>query len=475
MPSASPRVEQVVPGPLADPVRLQAITHGVSWTAIATFLLAELLVALLAWGSRFIPGAPTAENPAQWICGAIALVVVQIPAYALLRDAVARRDESKFRRWYLLTNTLQITLIGVLCWSAHPAFALLGVLIFSAFVFNDAGLLYDSADVRWAYAFPPALLVMAAFVNEGASPRALSAALLCAAAVIVSQLVLHVVGGRARDLAALRAQAEEHLRRSAVLAKEQQVLRQACNLLSMGLNSAAFTHDLRGTVTVLSLSKEGLRDLSWRLDEAGRTEDASLLLDAVAAIGRLEADLTHRIGVLRSARPSARIPIDLLVDQARAEADERLTLERRPPLAHFVRDLQKMEVYAGDGHVSALANLLINSARYGGGEVQVRGRVISPTRYRLTLRDHGASPETRAQVLQRIHASFDFRTLQEAKPEHSGFGVALGLARLEMLRVGGSIHAGAPSVGPGIELTLEFLTTNPEALPAESPGAEAQL
>ena len=460
-------------GPLSDPARAEEIARSVQVPSVAGLLVTELVVAAMAWSSTYLPGAPSVQAPVVWIGVAGLLWAAQVPSFAVVRAAVVTRDELRFRRANLATNILQVSLIGVLCWCAHPAFTILGVLALCAGLFNDAGLLYDDLDVRVAYAIPLVGLTAGAFAVEGVGPRAAAAALVCGACAIVSQFVIHVVGARARELAQTRANAERLARQAAVLQREREGLHQACNLLSLGIASASLAHDLRNAVFVLSLSREELRALAESLGGEGRDADSELLRDTVEAIDRLEAELARRIEILRAAGTQARVPASELVARARAEADERLSLERAPALGAMESTLADGEVFAGEGHVSAISNLLINSARYGGGRVEVRGERVSPHHYRLALRDFGVAAEERSRILLRIRESFDFRASPERSSAQSGYGVALGLARLEMLRLGGAMQVREPETGPGILVNLVFLTTEPDTLPADAPTADA--
>lgn len=460
-------------GPLADPARVEEIARAVQPASVAGLLVTELVVLAVAWSSTYLPGSPSVQAPGVWAGFVCLLWAAQIPSFAMVRAAVAARDAVRFRRSNLATNILQVSLIGVLCWCAHPAFTILGVLALCASLFNDAALLYDELEVRIAYAIPLVGLTVAAFAVEGVGPRAAAAALVCGACAIVSQFVIHVVGSRARELAQARASAERLARQAAVLQREREVLRQACNLLTLGIASASLAHDLRNAVFVLSLSRDELRALAEGLEGEGRGPEGELLRDTVEAIDRLEAELARRIEILRASGTQARVPAVDLLARARAEADERLSLERAPALAGMESRLADAEVYAGEGHVSAISNLLINSARYGGGRVEARGERVSPHHYRLALRDFGVAADERARILQRIRESFDFRASPDRFSAQSGYGVALGLARLEMLRLSGAMHVREPEAGPGIEVNLVFLTTDPDALPADAPTADA--
>ena len=143
------------------------IARSVQVPSVAGLLVTELVVAAMAWSSTYLPGAPSVQAPVVWIGVAGLLWAAQVPSFAVVRAAVVTRDELRFRRANLATNILQVSLIGVLCWCAHPAFTILGVLALCAGLFNDAGLLYDDLDVRVAYAIPLVGLTAGAFAGLG--------------------------------------------------------------------------------------------------------------------------------------------------------------------------------------------------------------------------------------------------------------------------------------------------------------------
>lgn len=453
---------------------LAQLEQAVATPAVATFLASEVVVMGLAAAARRLPGTPALPSPMVTATAALALLVAQAPLYLAMRRAVRRRDEGSFRAVTLATNTVQLTLIALLCQSSHPSFTPLGALILCAFAFNDATLLHDGRDVRLAYAVPFGVLAGATLLLEGATPRAAITALICAAGTVVSQFIVHVVGQRARESAAQRAEAEALVRRAEVLRREREVLRQSCNILSLGMASAALAHDLRNAAFVLVMNQEGVADLAERMRREGAGDDAAMLTEVAAAITRLERELAERLSRLRDAGELSMTSARDLVRRARADADARLALERHPAIEAFAEDLEELPVFVSEGHVSAISNLLINGARYGGGRFEVHGERASPEFYRLTLRDFGIDPADRSAILGRVRASMEFHGVPSTRGR-SGYGIALGLARLETLRVGGAFDAQAPEVGNGIQIRLVLPLCDPDTLPPGSASADQFL
>jgi hypothetical protein len=450
------------------------LEQAVATPAVAVLLASELVVMGLAGAARRLPGTPSLPAPAATAAVAVALLVAQVPLYLTMRRAVWRRDERSFRAVTLTTNTVQLTLVALLCQSSHPSFTTLGALILCAFAFNDATLLHDGRDVRLAYAVPFGVLAGGTLLLEGATPRAAITALICAAGTVVSQFIVHVVGQRARESAAQRAEAEALVRRAEVLRREREVLRQSCNILSLGMASASLAHDLRNAAFVLVMNQESVADLAARLQGEGAADDAAVLSEVATAITRLERELAERLSRLRDAGELALTPARDLVHRARADADARLALERRAAIEAFAEDLEDLPVFVSEGHVSAISNLLINGARYGGGRFEVHGERASPEFYRLTLRDFGVDAADRNAILGRVRASMEFHGAPSAQGR-SGYGIALGLARLETLRVGGAFDAQAPEVGNGIQIRLVLPLCDPDALPSGTAAADQYL
>ncbi len=129
-----------------------------------------------------------------------------------------------------------------------------------------------------------------------------------------------------------------------------------------------------------------------------------------------------------------------------------------------------------DGHASTLANLLTNGAlQRHDTAVEVRGHAVNDWFYELVLRDHGVAPEERAQAIAKIKSSLSLaspaeeRALEPHEPRaYRGYGVALMMARVLVVRYGGHLTASAPASGRGVEFHLVLPRVPPAQIP---PGA----
>ena len=102
---------------------------------------------------------------------------------------------------------------------------------------------------------------------------------------------------------------------------------------------------------------------------------------------------------------------------------------------------------------------------------RIRGAILDPWYYRLVVRDHGVTPEKRELALQRIRHALRLRTDRRVdgdRGEHRGYGVALMLAKVLMVRHHGWMAAAAPSEGDGVEIHLVLPRVEHEVIPAQA-------
>lgn len=120
-------------------------------------------------------------------------------------------------------------------------------------------------------------------------------------------------------------------------------------------------------------------------------------------------------------------------------------------------------VWVVDGHVSALANLVVNAVVHSQQAlVDVRGRVLDDEYYELSFRDFGVTGSARDSAMARVRRSMSLvePQLERIGPlderstgpvvRREGYGVGLMISRLHCVRYGGEIDVEAAEAGPGI-------------------------
>ncbi len=133
--------------------------------------------------------------------------------------------------------------------------------------------------------------------------------------------------------------------------------------------------------------------------------------------------------------------------------------------------VEQASVLVTAGHAASLGNLLTNGALHAPGHrLEVHGEVLDPWYYRLVIRDHGVCSAERPAALRAIRESLQLtsgRTDGEAR-SHRGYGIALMLAKVLVVKHHGWIAASAPDRGRGIAIHLVLPRIEPELIPAHA-------
>jgi signal transduction histidine kinase len=195
---------------------------------------------------------------------------------------------------------------------------------------------------------------------------------------------------------------------------------------------AALSHDLRTALTRLQLRAEFIADPEQQRKAEGDLEDMRAMLEQTLSLAREEVD----------EEPIAPVDLATLVQSLcddLADAGQNVTYRGPDRLAFACRR----------GAVKrALANLIDNAVRYGGGaEVALAATAAGAA---ITVADRG--PGIPPEMIERVFEPF-VRLEASRSRETGGHGLGLPLARAAARRHGGDVTLAARP-GGGLEATL---------------------
>ncbi len=447
-----------------------------------------------------------------------ALVVILAPLMVASGAFFNRRRRQAFHATYWIQSLAQFVWMQFLCWNTTPFFSIVGVMVFCAWAFNDAIGLYDSPLVRAQYALAFPLFDLLLLVVDAAGGRGivyvyqhdpaffqvfLSVQLVL---VMVTQLIVGFVGAEnyAHDQSLVeRASIEREL---AVARTEREILRHTSAYVGQGLAATQFAHDVASPVQALQSNAEALqsllahtpfRDGSLRDALAALpTEQRSRVLDDMTtweelargacddillAAGRL-FDMTHVVAsAVKNADPLAPCAVHDLMARAVEAMGTALVGHKVDAPAPRV-DVEASEVRVLPGHAQTLGNLLTNGAlQRPDMPIEVRGRVVNEWFYLLSLRDHGVDASERDVALERVRAALSFQGTKRATPgaeeprAYRGYGSAIMMAKVLLVRNNGAIAVDAPSSGRGLVFLIVLPRCAPDQIPADVDQPERLL
>jgi hypothetical protein len=459
-------------------------------------VLVPALVTLVLTGlhALFPSAGSLASLEAPWL-----LVALHVPAITLTGRMFRARRRAAFQRAYWLQSLVQYLWLQFLCWHTTPFFALVGVMIFCAWAFNDAWFFYDTRPIKLQYllAFPifDALLLGVDLAGGAGLLDLLHRDARAFAALISVQLVLAVVlqvildfvGSTtyAHDRGVLAQSLQE--RELAVMRAERAVLQESSVYLAHGLSAAKFSHDV-GTPLQYLVSNLGLLAEMFERPPPSASlakqwaEAREILADAVEGAHKVRAMSDELARSIKTRESPAPTPVRALVDRA-LEASRADLAARGLATPDARLDLEDADVVVTAGHAGTLANLLTNgSLQRPDAPLDVRGRALNPWFYHLALRDHGVEPDARPDALAAIQRALTFEpprppsATEPPKPRaYEGYGLALTMARVLLGRYDGALGVGAPDSGRGVVLHV-ILPRLPQAeIPAGADAPEAAL
>ena len=416
------------------------------------------------------------------------------------------------RSLFRLQLFIQLTWLQLIAWFAIPHFPVIGLTLLVALLVGcavrDALSRVPSKELRLSYllafvffdgllfavdaAGGPGLLhgyeLDPGYVQQTIALQVLLVGLTQALLELMGRTVLH------HDVRLLHQERTE--RELAVMRTEKDILGQSSVLLSQGLAASQFSHDVASPLTViracieemqLMLGESPYQDRQIRLAlgalDPRQASDAiehmtswnasadQVLDDLDEASSRILSMTGSLARSLRGGIVAAPLPVEELLSAAKDSMATHLQgHDRAAPEVEL--DLEPALVQVTPAHASCLGNLLTNGALHAPETaLEIRGEILDPWYYRLVGRDHGVSPEKRELALQRIRHALRLspdRRVGGGRGEHRGYGVALMLAKVLMVRHHGWMAAAAPAEGNGVEIHLVLPRVEHEVIPAQA-------
>ena len=389
---------------------------------------------------------------AMWLFSAVMLGVVQHQ----VRDPSTMTLPSSY--WVLSASQLMWMLW--LAWFGTAGFAMLVILLLVFGSLHDTRYFYDDPKLLWlATLLWPlwlgSLLLLDLLGGPGlldrldAEPGRAWAAIVSSAVLAPTMfLVLRAAGVHwlALDTAVFeQGQIEKEL---AVARREREVVTRTCDLLESGLSAAQFSHDVRSPVSVVASCTEELNDLIEGVDEPLRADLREVLHDLSSAQQELLWMTSSLVRSLQATEVTSHPISDVVQDAVNRAAT--LTSGAMEP----VMVLPDAQIWSSEHHVSTVANLIANGQREAPERpVEIHGEVREGGWLHLSVRDHGIDPADRPEALRRVRAALDL-SRRRSEGSSAGYGVALVLAKVQLLRHGGSLAVMAPEDGRGLVVHL---------------------
>jgi signal transduction histidine kinase len=489
--------------------------NTLAWTlSIATLLTAAPWVLATFQPPAINPSLPPAMAALAGPSYALVwlLLALWIPAVLWVRKSLKQGTQAAFERGQRLQSFLQFSWLQLLVWFAVPWFPTAGialvVALMACWAAIDAMSRLRPAGLRLHYllvfpAFDGLLLLMDAAGGPGllavarVDPGYVAQTLaLQVGLVVLTQAVMAQVGRHMRPRLAWQQRREASERRAAVMAAEKDVIAQSSVLLGHGLAASQFSHDVASPITVMRAASEELEMLldefppfdrqfqrvfaalptpeRQRIDtvlsswEASNRQVLRDLNDATKRTLRMTSAMAHNLSSKGSL--NAQVIGDLVDSAVDAMGAHLRGHDRLPP--NVLIQVEPASVLVSPGHAGILGNLMTNGALHAPGEkLDVMGKILDPWFYRLTVRDHGVTPKDRPAALRSIRRSLQIGPAVEgdrAEQDHRGYGIALMLAKVLVVRHHGWIAAAAPESGRGVALHVVLPRVEPHMIPASA-------
>lgn len=228
---------------------------------------------------------------------------------------------------------------------------------------------------------------------------------------------------------------------------------------------AAVSHDLRTPLAAAKAAVSSLRSTDVTFDAEDTAELLATVEESVDQLAALVGNL------LDSSRLAAGAVRPQLRQTYLAEVIHRAVAavgRRQPEAPGVTLDLQHAWAYTDPGLLErALANLVDNAVRHGGGEVTVDARLadgVTPSGRVCLIRviDHG--PGIPAAERDRVFTPF--HQFGDQKSASTGVGLGLSVARGFVSAIGGTLMA-ADTPGGGTTMVLALPTTAADVIPVE--------
>ena len=470
-----------------DPEAYEAQRDAFLPKNIAALVAMTTFASALAFATnRFLTGDWSTLGVWGVVASMATLAVASALTVATRRPLLLRQRE---RFWQVLTaqGAALLTWLYLVSLLVDDFFSILGLAALLALIFNDTRYLYDSPLLRRQYLVPAVVVDVALgllwLLRPDAAARVVPArggVLVFGAVqlglVVLTQGLIVTVGRQNRDRDVRGREMQDLTRQLAVYRKEREVLERAARLMTSGLASVKFAHDVASPISALTMAVEGARvsvaQLADGADPQAREDLVEILDIAQGACDRMRAMADAHATALKRRDPVEPVAVDALLARAWKEALATLETHGERGVAEPSIELAPSSVYVTAGHASTFANLLTNGALQAiDRPLEVRGAVCDEWFYRVTIRDRGVSAELRPQALARIERALsldDDRPTADAPKRYRGYGIALGIGRVLAVRYNGWLSARAPDDGDGVEFCVVLPRVEPEEIPPES-------
>lgn len=480
------------------PTRLDVFSDPVAYDSLRDAFLPKNIAALIAMcafasalafaTNRFVTGDWSTLGVWGVVAAMSTLAVAAALTVATRRPLVLRQRE---RFWRLLTaqGAATLTWLYIVGLLVDDFFSILGLAALVALVFNDTRYLYDDRILRRQYLVPAVVVDVALGLLWLLRPEAAArivptrGGLLVFGAVqlglvVLTQGLIVTVGQQNRDRDLRAREMQDLTRQLAVYRKEREVLERAARLMTSGLSSVKFAHDVASPISALTMAVEGARVSVARLGPDGPAdpqarEDLVEILDiAQAACDRMRAMADTHATALKRRDPVEPVEIGALIARAWKEALATLDTHGARGVVEPSIELAPSPVYVTAGHASTFANLLTNGALQAPDRpLEVRGTVCDAWFYRVTIRDRGVAAGLRPQTIARIERALsldDDRPEGDAPKRYRGYGIALSIGRVLAVRYNGWLSVREPEEGDGVEFCVVLPRVAPEEIPHEA-------
>lgn len=449
-----------------DEVRYAQTLEGFGPKAIVQVLTFHGVLSAIGFGlGWWLPTTRPAH--AGSMVGVVAALVVQAPLVWLSSRLFAARRREVFWVAHSAMTMAFFAWLGLLLWESPGFYGAILAALYGVWGYHDAWTA-GGARMRRLYLLAAPTMDFAllgldlaggkgpmwAWVNERPALLAFFAVQVVLTACV--QWLIQWVDAEVRERDRLAAAHAEVASRLAAIEREREVVQGSCELLTTGLIASKYSHDLASPLTVMRLDVETLAEVVRGMP-ADPTRDR--LVEIVEELHEVTEQVTGMTaGMAQAVRaPDVVAPASVRELCAQAEVGMRAALRGHavavPPLEVTPDDTL---VLLGRGHAGTLANLLANAALAAPGlPITVSGGVVEG-RFRLRVRDRGVSGEAREEARRRIEAMLHLQHPPDGERVRRGYGVALLLARVYLLRHGGGLDVEFPADGPGLVFVLDL-------------------
>jgi len=449
-----------------DEVRYAQTLEGFGPKAIVQVLTFHVVLSAIGFAlGWWLPTTRPAH--AGTVVGVAAALVVQAPLVWLSSRLFAARRREAFWAAHSAMTMAFFAWLGLLLWESPGFYGAILAALYGVWGYHDAWTA-GGARMRRLYLLAAPTMDFAllgldlaggkgplwAWANE--RPALLSFFAVQAVLTACVQWLIQWVDAEVRERDRLAAAHAQVAARLAAIEREREVVQGSCELLATGLIASKYSHDLASPLTVMRLDVETLAQVVRGMEPHPTRDRLAEIVDELLEVTEQVTGMTA--GMAQAVRaPDVVAPASLRELCAQAEAGMRVALRGQdvpPPSLEIAAP--EAQVMLGRGHAGTLANLLTNAALAAPGlPITLSGEAAEGV-YRLRVRDRGVSGEAREEARRRIDAMLHLQHPPDGERVRRGYGVALLLARVYLLRHGGGLVVEVPAEGPGLIFVIEL-------------------